>query len=276
MNCRACNSKNLDFYITSKSQLIELGNFNFYICKDCKSLNLEANFSIEELKMLYSKDYPLFDMRRTWGKYYKFVEFEMQNVVKRRINYIKKFTSLENKFILDLGCGDGSFLIGLKNYSSNIFGFDIVKLRKDIEIFDNLDSIPYKFDIITAYHYLEHEENPRIIVDKVYELLKTGGIFIIETPKFPSFGFSIFKDKWAGLHTPRHFVVFSKKGLFTVLQRFKILKYSNFSSYSKYILYGLTLFKPNEENFIRWTIFMFLLYPIYTFSDDILTIVVKK
>lgn len=276
MNCRACSSENLSFYITSKSQLIELGNFNFYICNDCKSLNLDAKFFIEELKMLYNQDYPLFDIKKTWGKYYKFVEFEMKKVIKRRINYIKKFTNLENKFMLDLGCGDGSFLANLKSYSSNVFGFDIVKLREDIEIFDDLDKIPYKFDIITAYHYLEHEESPRTIVNKVYELLKENGIFIVETPKFPSFGFSIFKDKWAGLHTPRHYVVFSKKGLFSTLNRFKVLKYSNFSSYSKFTLYGLSLFKPSEENFIKWTMFMFLLYPFYMFSNDIHTIVVKK
>jgi len=64
MNCRDCNSNNLLFYFSSKGQLGVNGNYDFYICKDCKNLNLKANFKLNEILKFYDENYPLFDIKR--------------------------------------------------------------------------------------------------------------------------------------------------------------------------------------------------------------------
>ncbi|MEO0152073.1 MAG: class I SAM-dependent methyltransferase [candidate division WOR-3 bacterium] len=277
MNCRACNSNNLLFYFSSKGQLGVNGNYDFYICKDCKSLNLKANFKLEEILNFYNENYPLFDIKKTWGKYYKFVEFEMRNVIRRREKFIKRFISLENKKVLDIGCGDGKFLEFLKKqYNCYVVGVDIVKLNENIKIYNNIDEIDESFDIITLWHYIEHDENPIKTIEKCYNLLNKSGIMIIETPKYPSIGFKIFKNNWAGLHTPRHFIIFSKEGLFSLVKNFKIIHYGSFTSFDKFLLYGLTILKPEEKNFITWTILSLTFRPFLLFFNDIHTIVVKK
>jgi len=277
MNCRDCNSNNLLFYFSSKGQLGVNGNYDFYICKDCKNLNLKANFKLNEILKFYDENYPLFDIKRTWGRYYKFVELELKNVIIRRIKFLKKFINLKNLKVLDVGCGDVKFLEFLKKqYNCYVVGVDIVKLNENIKIHNNINEIDENFDIITVWHYIEHDENPIKTIEKCYNLLNKNGIIVIETPKFPSNGFKIFKNNWAGIHTPRHFTIFSKEGLFSLVKNFGIIHYSNFTSFDRFLLYGLTILEPKEKNFIIWLLLSLVFRPFLLFFNDIHTIVVKK
>ena len=80
---------------------------------------------------------------------------------KRRI--IQHSSILKNKKILDFGCGWGGFLKGIIKAKS-LTGielrkectFYIKKNIKKINIYDNLNNLNDKYDIITMFHVLEH------------------------------------------------------------------------------------------------------------------------
>lgn len=93
--------------------------------------------------------------------------------------------------ILDLGCGNGSFLLELKEKGyKNLSGADISKdnhLPANIEFkkADFHQGLPYsnnQFDIVFSLEVIEHLENPWQFIDEIHRILKNGGYAIITTP----------------------------------------------------------------------------------------------
>ncbi len=110
----------------------------------------------------------------------------------RRISQFKKI--LKNKDILDFGCGYGGFLMGIKNYKS----LSGVELRKDcisnikrqtkkINISNNINSFKNNFDVITAFHVLEHLPYQINTLKLLKSKLNKKGKIIIEVPHAQDF-----------------------------------------------------------------------------------------
>lgn len=138
--------------------------------------------------------------------------------------------------VLDLGCGDGTFLELAKTC-----GWDAVGLEPDeravenarqngtnvilggIDVYDGEECI---FDFITLKHVIEHVHDPVEILLACNRLLKPGGKIWIETPNIDSYGHGVFGKDWRGIEAPRHLTVFSLKSLQTVLinSRFENVK----------------------------------------------------
>jgi 2-polyprenyl-3-methyl-5-hydroxy-6-metoxy-1,4-benzoquinol methylase len=106
---------------------------------------------------------------------------------KRRI--IQHSSILKNKKILDFGCGWGGFLKGIKKAKS-LTGVElrkectsyIKKNIKKINIYDNLNNLNDKYDIITMFHVLEHIPYQVEILKEIKKKLKKNGKVIIEVP----------------------------------------------------------------------------------------------
>lgn len=138
-----------------------------------------------------------------------FDKTKSKNPLIRSINYklykdvIKFLLPLDNKKILDIGCGEGYFIKYLiKNYKSNFYieGGDIsdsiLKIAKE-----NNPNISFKktsiyksdykdnsFDIVIAMEVLEHLENPMLAINELKRISKDS--VIITVPREPFFRFA--------------------------------------------------------------------------------------
>ncbi len=94
--------------------------------------------------------------------------------------------------MLDLGCGTG-FMINLaKDLYSKIDGVDVTQAmldRVDISsgnitlhntVVENLPFESNSFDLVTAYSFLHHLEDYKLVLKEAYRVLKTGGILYID------------------------------------------------------------------------------------------------
>ena len=112
---------------------------------------------------------------------------------------IEKYISLENKDILDIGCGTGRLAIHLSKFVNHWYGIDpdpeSIKLAKENIKNLNIDDrvtfkvgkfadIPFdqEFDIIISSNSLHFEENKEDAFENVYNSLKSDGYFIIFVP----------------------------------------------------------------------------------------------
>jgi methionine biosynthesis protein MetW len=103
--------------------------------------------------------------------------------------------------LLDLGCGDGSFLFKIKHRARELHGIDIsstriaeaIKKRDEVHtrpdiIFKSVDidnTLPYDddfFDKITCIATFEHIYDPYSVIKEVNRILKRSGVLIIEVP----------------------------------------------------------------------------------------------
>ena len=95
--------------------------------------------------------------------------------------------SLLNKKVLDFGCGNGGFLLHAETIAMNVAGVELEKrVQKHWEgrlnIFPSIESIIGEYDLITAFHVLEHLPNPKEILKKLAGHLAPKGRLIIEVP----------------------------------------------------------------------------------------------
>jgi ubiquinone/menaquinone biosynthesis C-methylase UbiE len=101
------------------------------------------------------------------------------------------------KRILDIGCGDGSFIIKLKKRCET-FGVDIsqsaVKMAREagINAYEadvSSQELPFQdeyFDIIYMGDVIEHLTNPDFAINEVHRVLKPNGFLVLSTPNLAS------------------------------------------------------------------------------------------
>ncbi len=117
----------------------------------------------------------------------------------RRFNYLRRV--LENKYVLDFGCGNGGFMLRAKEIASLIEGVEIeTRLEEHFQknglcVYKTIDEINREYDIITAFHVLEHIKDPIELLKKLASKLKGNGQIIIEVPNADDALLSLYKSK---------------------------------------------------------------------------------
>ncbi|MFW5803932.1 MAG: class I SAM-dependent methyltransferase [bacterium] len=122
--------------------------------------------------------------------------------------YIKK-----NAKVLDVGCGKGYFLDYIKDITKNLSGIEYYEeaIKVNIKKGYNCYNIPIerfglehvnKFDVVTAFHVLEHIPNPNSFLNAAIHLLNENGILIIATPNSIQYTY----DKYHPLNNPPHHI----------------------------------------------------------------------
>lgn len=162
--------------------------------------------------------------------------------------------------LLDVGCGNGDFLIKAKNAGWNVLGVDpdekavaaALKNKVDARIgtLGDLDSND-KFSVITASHVLEHVHEPRAFLKECLDHLLDGGYLWLDTPNIDANGFDLYGYHWRGLEIPRHLVLFNEDSLSYLLKEvgFSRVEIMPYRELCKDVFYNSELLK-NGGNMI--------------------------
>ena len=159
--------------------------------------------------------------------------------------FFKYFPSNIRGKLLDVGCGDGRFLRHAKEQGFEVWGIDFDKksvesakrnLGTDTvfamsleEFYEYAKEKNLKFDVITFFEVLEHQDKPREFLEMVKGLLKEGGYIAGSVPNRESMFIEIFRDNYID-YPPHHFLRFSRSSLE------KALNFSGFKDVEVYKL----------------------------------------
>ena len=112
--------------------------------------------------------------------------------LERRLEWVRRHVDLEDKRILDIGCGVGAFVRRLGEFSSDTVGTDIDRdsVRRGGEALSNLalalgEHMPFKngtFDVILLHEVLEHVDNDVETLREARRLLAPSGRIVIFCP----------------------------------------------------------------------------------------------
>lgn len=139
--------------------------------------------------------------------------------------------------LLDVGCGDGRFLRYVKEQGFEVWGIDFDKksvenVKRNLgidtifamsleEFYEYAKEKNLKFDVITFFEVLEHQDKPREFLEMVKGLLKEGGYIAGSVPNRERlFVETDWKDYFHWDYPPHHFLRFSKSSLEKALNFF--------------------------------------------------------
>jgi 2-polyprenyl-3-methyl-5-hydroxy-6-metoxy-1,4-benzoquinol methylase len=115
--------------------------------------------------------------------------------VQHQVDAVRRHGGIAGKRVLDIGCGGGLFLSKMKEAGADVLGIELSDTRahyaKTKHCFDVVKrAIEDKywlefhgtFDVVTLWDVIEHVNYPLATLRAATEMLKPGGILLIDTP----------------------------------------------------------------------------------------------
>lgn len=244
--CPLCKNRQRQFiYRLPEAQGRLNGLFSLWRCQACDLIYVSPQPNPKEQPVLYDDTFYCQPSMRASSLARHIQEFFHD----RRRQRVEKFKRPGR--LLDIGCGDGTFVRHMAAHGWQATGFDLSptaqqlarKHNKQAVIlsgqWENLKLSPASFDCLTLWQVLEHVADPRQLLRRCNTLLRPGGLLVVAAPNIASLQARITNKRWWGLDVPRHLTHFSPKVLKRALQEsgFRVIKINHFSL--QYGPYGL-------------------------------------
>ena len=226
--CIICGGKEIESYFSlknNKSDTEEIYQITLsnrkkigYIqkCKNCGLIFLPGALSIDKTNYVNS------------------IDINYVNQIRERLlnseKLLKNFRNLmPGATLLDIGCSCGFLLkVAKEKYGLKVFGIEPSKWAIEfglknfgLEIkqgfIEEIDFQNEFFDAIIMADVIEHLENPKKILNKIYEILKQNGELLILTPDIGSFAAKLTGKYWWGI-LDGHLFYFTRKTLRQLLE----------------------------------------------------------
>jgi len=120
----------------------------------------------------------------------------------RRYLFLKD--KIVNKSVLDFGCGAGGFLERAKTIANRVVGVELeAALQASFDdrkllVYPNLQAAidgERKYDLITAFHVVEHLADPVSVLQSLSQLLESKGEIIVEVPSSDDALLTLYNNK---------------------------------------------------------------------------------
>ena len=284
--CPVCQSSQYISYISTKAQMHATEEkFNFDQCQECQFVFLNPRVPQKLLKDYYTDSYLPYRGSSAWGKYQNLVESSQFKMDKKRVALAQKYMpQLHSKTkVLDVGCGKPTFLNQLYDQSNCLaHGIDFSdegwkntnqqfsNLKLEVKEVKSLET-DLKPDLISMWHYLEHDYTPGENLKQLRRLSHTDTQLIIEVPNFDSESRKKYGADWAGWHTPRHTSLFSPSNITRLLEDsgWQVKEILTYGTLDPYVLYWMSEMerknidwdKNMEPEFINYVLGMLLFMP---------------
>ena len=208
--CLTCGEASSAFFIDAEDDLTgRPGRFTFVSCVGCGLVYQEPRLTLEAIRPYYDTEYIAHQESRRWGLLAPLFAAAMGSLDRAKLRMVNRYTTLDGRSsVLDVGCGSGSFLQRLRRTSgASVAGVDFVDLsaRPEFEGVEFHHGLFYdqavghdRFDLVTMWHFLEHDYEPRRSLAHARAALKPGGTLIVEVPRLDSLSFRLFAQSLAG------------------------------------------------------------------------------
>lgn len=217
--------------------------WNLKQCSQCDLVYLEnaPTYEALESEFAWEKTYHAEKIRRRKGKALSYLLSDAAKKVKLVIRG-RKVRAKEQRFIrcyigrgrmLDVGCGAGRTLINLPQ-SITPYGIEISPYLAGVSqqycgprggqvvrnnALDGMDEFDADlFDGIMMRAFLEHETEPRALLDKTRRVLRAGGRIIIKVPNYGCVNRVVRGSRWCGFRFPDHVNYFTPRTLRRLIQ----------------------------------------------------------
>ncbi len=204
VNCYLCGSSERTELLLAEDDLTgRSGRFRFVTCAQCGLAYQNPRLTLESVAEFYDDSYIAHRKRRDWGLLTPIFNRAMGKLDIAKDRLVARYCPLTQvTAVLDVGCGSGSFLQRLRHrYGVQATGLDFKDLSSSPflqgtefhhGLFYDVDFRGARFDVVTMWHFLEHDYDPLRSLRTARGLLRPGGRLIVEVPRLDSRTFAWF------------------------------------------------------------------------------------
>lgn len=236
--CPVCKKSNFKNLLNCKDYVATGEQFFIVKCLECTHQFTNPRPEESEIYKYYQSDKYISHAsseKSELGVTYKLYDIIRNFSIAQKIKLIKKYHPSGK--LLDLGCGLGYFLHGVKlDKHFEPLGADVseeaivyAKQHFDLEVINESILNDYQansFDVITQWHVLEHVHKLESRMLELKKLLSKNGTMFIAVPNSSSFDAKYYGKFWDGYDVPRHLNHFNPKSFNLLMENtgFKVIK----------------------------------------------------
>lgn len=147
----------------------------------------------------------------------------LARVAHRRIGLIEQATRIRRGSLLDVGCGTGEVLMVARERGWRTQGAEPERtaaemarkrgLEVEIAVLEESGLPERSFDVVSAFHVLEHMPDSRAFLAIMARWARPGGFVAVEVPNFASVQRRRLRERWDGLRPREHLAHFTPQTL---------------------------------------------------------------
>lgn len=231
VECYLCGETAAEPFIDAQDDYTgKPGTFHFVQCRQCGLVRQNPRVKREHIGAYYDDEYISHRRKTDWGVMTWFYRRGMNRHDRDKERLVSRYVRLDScSDVLDIGCAAATFLLRLQQrYGARVTGVDF----KDLSHAPGLDRIEFhcspfhrglldgrRFDLITMWHFLEHDYVPLETLQSAREMLKPHGRVVIEVPRLDSVSFRLFRNRWPGLQAPQHTMLLDRDHLLQLVHK---------------------------------------------------------
>jgi 2-polyprenyl-3-methyl-5-hydroxy-6-metoxy-1,4-benzoquinol methylase len=224
VQCPICKGQTFQDIADCVDHTVSHETFHVKRCTNCELAITTPRPELSELSKYYKSEEYISHSGKTSGGIGGIYKIARSYALTWKKRMITKFN--KGNTALDFGCGTGDFLYTLQKQGLQVDGVEPSNLARakaaelnNQPIYSDINEIENKtFDVITAWHVIEHVPDLHATLLKLKTLLAKNGTVFIAVPNYQSYDSSVYKKYWAGYDVPRHLWHFSKKSMTHLLQ----------------------------------------------------------
>ena len=246
--CYLCGAAASQPFITAQDDLGGTpGDFRFVRCSECGLTYQNPRVALDYIGAYYDDNYIAHRKKKNWGMLTPLFERAMRKLDVQKDRIASRYVELTPRSeVLDVGCAVGTFLEHLRNrYGAHITGVDFKDLsgapslqHADFHcgLFYDAPLASDRFDLVTMWHFLEHDYDPLESLRTARRVLKPGGRLVVEVPRLDSRTFRWFGHRWPGLQAPQHTILFDRDSLLRAVRQagLEVVDYLPYGAFPAY------------------------------------------
>jgi len=207
--CPICSSRQLHYVFSHHG-------YRVVRCADCHLLMLNPQPSDAELAAIYTETYFLGDdTPETHAR----VSAMKGATARSYLNEIARYRGSHGGRLLEIGCGQGDFLVEAQRLGYDVTGVEIAqpaaviaaeRLGQGRVVCGEIESVALgagSFDVCAISDVIEHTRDPLAFLQAIHRLLKPGGVLFIATPTLDSWSARLLRQNWMEFK-PEHLFYF--------------------------------------------------------------------
>lgn len=247
-DCPHCGGREAEPFIEAEDDLGgRPGRFRFRRCIGCALIFQSPRLAFEHIGRYYDDEYIAHRKKSDWGVLTPLYDWAMGKHDRDKLALVQRYRRLDAGCrVLDIGCGAGTFLARVaRETGAQVHGLDF----KDLSGLPWMADVAFRhgtlaeqdfgatrFDLITMWHFLEHDYAPLDTLARARNLLAPGGRLVVEVPRLDSLSFRLFQERWPGLQAPQHTILFDSRSFPAMLEKagLNVLHYLPYGAFPAY------------------------------------------